>query len=575
MSSQVTVEVEGTFPLKKVVVKTTPAMSLNDVLKSAVEKSGSNASSYSLRHGKTNLDLTLSVRFANLPSGAKLVMSASPASSSSKPAQLARASGVTATDAGVKKANAAAQSTSALATVALQIEDGPRVIRKFNTFETLWDVLKTIELENSELNLTRRLTQPQADAPSSKLPKALQKMSEVARKLASDASQPVYAFPLLILSNKEYSTFDALKSTTLEATGLRGGSNTLIRLLWRIQNDAYWENVKEDVNEAWEPKNVAMVSATQTQQQVLSPAAAMVAATNAAAVSAVPSTTGNELNSQADGLAPMELENPVEVAEPTRADQETEANPAEFDRAIKLYAPPLEGTDGPLNIELPDTFFDLTPKELKQAYAASRSKIASLVEGGALMTQRMREAQDDLRARKYPKTMIRVRFPDRVTLQAAFLSSENVSSLYILISASLAQPSRSYTLYTAPPFNNLAANIESSFWKAGLAPASLVYFKWNDVDVVGSAEYLSTALLELMEPFPLPAGESITELAPEMPGDNMGEEEARQRVAAYAKELREREMDEARREAATRADVVGPAKAAEKKAPKWFKIGKK
>ena len=90
----------------------------------------------------------------------------------------------------------------------------------------------------------------------------------------------------------------------------------------------------------------------------------------------------------------------------------------------------------------------------------------------------MREREEIAKAQKYPKTSIRVRFPDRHTLQLNFLSLESVSVLYEHVQSCLAEASRPFYLYVTPPQRTLDPDL--TFFKASLSPASLVYFGWKE-----------------------------------------------------------------------------------------------
>lgn len=86
-----------------------------------------------------------------------------------------------------------------------------------------------------------------------------------------------------------------------------------------------------------------------------------------------------------------------------------------------------------ITVTLPDSFYDLSAAELKAVLRSSGSATST---DAPLMTKAMRDREASLRRQKYPKTMIRVRFPNRVTFQATFLSSEkgklNESLVYVL-----------------------------------------------------------------------------------------------------------------------------------------------
>lgn len=78
-------------------------------------------------------------------------------------------------------------------------------------------------------------------------------------------------------------------------------------------------------------------------------------------------------------------------------------------------------------VELPDSFFELTQTELKHLLAQSRRQVEKAV-NRPLLTKELREQEQkkqmEIRKTKYPKTRVRVRFPDMVSMEATFLSDE-------------------------------------------------------------------------------------------------------------------------------------------------------
>ncbi|KAJ3192345.1 Tether containing UBX domain for GLUT4, partial [Entophlyctis luteolus] len=483
-------------------------------------------------HGKNILDLSLSVRLANLPSGAKLTLSPATATTNTTPSapQLkSQPVAKTSNDPAMPPAAQQSPARKQVVTIALQIEDGPRVIQKFNILETLWDVLKTIEQENS-LNLTKRESVPPITPPSSNLPKALKSMSETAKNLAAQQAPLIYSFPLLILANKEFSTFSALKGTTLESCGLRGGSNALIRLLWRLDPDIRLINVLSEVDGPWE-----RMADIPNSQQITSPPAANVH--HVADKNLLPSVTPPVPQASTDDKSNLD-------ATTEKADPVTE-------------------------VQLPDSFFELTATELKHAHASARSANKA-AQDAPLMTKAMRDRQDAERAAKWPKTMIRVRFPDRTCLEAAFLSSENVDALFALVDDSVRDQRRKYMLYISPPLQDLVSKRGISFWKAGLAPASMVYFNLTRIPVTGS--FLSDDCLSKIQEFPVPpANEFIQDwlATASEPSQSAASE---MNVEESVDEQGDSRMGESQ---ATGSNYKYDDNPVEKKVPKWFKIGKK
>ncbi|BFZ59798.1 hypothetical protein YB2330_000816 [Saitoella coloradoensis] len=118
MSTNITIILS---PTQKYTTKPSPTSSLNSLLIQACQHLNlpNPPESYLLKYGKTTLDLSLPIRHANLPHGAKIDMIQRPA---------------------------AAGAATALVTIAVQLPDGKRLIKKFPASTSLWDVLKANQL---------------------------------------------------------------------------------------------------------------------------------------------------------------------------------------------------------------------------------------------------------------------------------------------------------------------------------------------------------------------------------------------------------------------------------------------
>ncbi|KAJ3046254.1 Tether containing UBX domain for GLUT4 [Rhizophlyctis rosea] len=546
MASNVTVELEGE-PFRKTVIKTTPAMSLRSIVDTACEKlKVGSADGWGLKHGRNTLDLALSVRFANLAAGAKLTLVRTRASSAGG-GQVA---------------------------IALQTDDGTRLMDKFPTTIKLWDILVHFEKKsNGSLNLTTRTGVPP--------PNEKQKFMKAFLK----PNATVYMMPICIFMNQEYATIEALQVTTLQKAGLTSG-NAVIRLLFRYtdmsledagKEIAKWATVAASASEptVTESKNstastIALTGQSATQSAISEPVKEeslplarheeLRESRPSPPVEAVPSSQiptenvgtsfesehGNAKAEESSYVAmesetssqdaatlsnappeqplpapdpharlpsPMDIDEPptqpTPVSAPAVDSQKLSLGPQTFDRDLKVFHPPKDDS-GPSKIELPDDFFELTSAELKVLVAGSTQR-RTAIEGAPLMTKAMREREDELRRAKYPKTLIRARFPNRLTLQVTFWSGEKVSSLYDAVRESLATPDRAFTLYVTPPFKTLEP--EQTFWKFGLAPATLVYFKWSDGDVSAASPYLSGERMASLQAFPLPESAPTPQLA--------------------------------------------------------------
>lgn len=107
--------------------------------------------------------------------------------------------------------------------------------------------------------------------------------------------------------------------------------------------------------------------------------------------------------------------------------------------------------------ELPDSFFQLTPDELKRAMESAAQERTQLIDR-PLMTESMRQAAALERQAKYPKviffsfirmfdeTVIRLKFGDRIQVQSTFKSDETVEDLYTWVRSILNDVSISFYL---------------------------------------------------------------------------------------------------------------------------------
>ncbi|KAG0351760.1 Tether containing UBX domain for GLUT4 [Podila minutissima] len=201
MASNVTVMLGGQI---KQLVKTTPTMLLRQIANTVCEQQGySEPESYGLKSGRNVLDLSLSIRYANIAPGTKLELVKIPRN----------------------------KGAPTNVDVALQLEDGARFIQTFAITTTLWDILLAFEQSsNGSLNLTRRT----GTRPST----VKNNMIAMGRRLSRGGRQQptlVYMLPVVVLLEREYNTIEKLRGTTLELGGLTSG-NVVIRVLMRYMD---------------------------------------------------------------------------------------------------------------------------------------------------------------------------------------------------------------------------------------------------------------------------------------------------------------------------------------------------
>ncbi|CAG8474650.1 325_t:CDS:2 [Paraglomus occultum] len=529
MASNVVVLCEG----NRQVVKTTPTMALKQIVNTVCTKRKLDPEKYGLKLNKTILDLSLSVRFANLAPGAKL--------------ELVRLN---------------APKVQKEVTVALQLGEEGRFMSKFMPNTSLWDILSQVEKQSPDgsLNITHRTA------------KATQANKSAFKKLIKPDNTLYYQQPVCILSNNEFSTISALKSTTLQSLGLTSG-NILIRVLFRHTNLTLDEAVAEIMATADVGASTAKTSSgATTSSSAHTPIATRIETSTTPLTASprsqqpskstnlsqavrmetteMPPTTANPpaarlqedagttdnlsteieekgrvegggemVEPELSGAKGIEMqgqmkvekketdekkkmdaaateietkgkmvieESDIENKEKTEGvkDKEIgdnmdidEEEPKFFDRNVKVYNPPPANMQI-THIELPDSFYELTPTELKYLIAMQKAKNTAL-ENAVLKTKAVREQEEVARERKYPKTLIRIRFPDRTQLEGSFLSKEPVEELYKFVREAVRTPAREFYLFIAPP-KKVLDDMRISLYKAELSPASIVHFNWSD-----------------------------------------------------------------------------------------------
>ncbi|CAL1540507.1 unnamed protein product [Lymnaea stagnalis] len=92
-----------------------------------------------------------------------------------------------------------------------------------------------------------------------------------------------------------------------------------------------------------------------------------------------------------------------------------------------------------------------------------------------LMTKAMRQSQTEALYDHYDRVVIRVQFPEKLTLQGVFRPREPVAALYSFVKAHIKNEKLSFYLYTSPP-KEVLKDKKSSLAANRLAPAVIVYF---------------------------------------------------------------------------------------------------
>ncbi|TMW63331.1 hypothetical protein Poli38472_002272 [Pythium oligandrum] len=120
------------------------------------------------------------------------------------------------------------------------------------------------------------------------------------------------------------------------------------------------------------------------------------------------------------------------------------------------------------------------PTDAGLVIASMKARRVEMEKANNFRTQAMRELDELKRKRVFQTALIRVQFPDRVTLQAAFHPTETVADVISHVRECLdsEQSQRGFYLYVSPPLQKLAP--EKTLSELSLVPAAHTYLSWTD-----------------------------------------------------------------------------------------------
>nr|CAG4640691.1 EOG090X02H3 [Eulimnadia texana] len=131
----------------------------------------------------------------------------------------------------------------------------------------------------------------------------------------------------------------------------------------------------------------------------------------------------------------------------------------------------------PVEGELADDFFELTVDDLRLLLHDLKKQYTETET--PLLTAEMRRSREERRfheiAARYPTTVLRVQFPDRLTLQIPFQSESTIVSVKETLVEYLEGNLRvdDFYLYTAPP--KKVIDLDADLLRGGLTPSAVVY----------------------------------------------------------------------------------------------------
>ncbi|KAJ2491127.1 hypothetical protein IWW37_002580 [Coemansia sp. RSA 2050] len=555
-------------PGRSVSVKTTPTTTLQAILVSACAGMPKPPSpdSYTLVYNSKPLDLTLPLRFANLPQGAKLTLTPRTRSSPRVPS----------------KQVASPQATTPTATVkvALQLVGSSRIVADFEPSATLWDIIVAAQTSSGRtLNLVNKFrpAEPPVASPLSSEGKSgwgsgfLQTLISAASGSSSPKIQPpqpvtppvaqlwYYQQPVLLLLNKEYATNYDLQHTTLRSLGFTSGS-VMVRFSYRPAKEP---TSLADASGSQLGNAVSPMSETAPAQPLSPPVVAQAQApaieetappANALGIVATPAATPSEPKVGLPILTPSEPKVGLPLLLSTR-------------KVSVLAAPPADAPALSSRIVLPESFYEAGSDDLRILVAVQKARVAESEKG---FSSRVKQEEENRRRHaefkaKHTRTLIRFRFPDQVQVQATFSSHEETAAeLYAFMNQVLARPSLLESLIIQPPAQNLDTLKSETLFDTKLAPAAVVHVKLAGAKV---------PTLEILKPEVAALVEDLKISSPELIDDRTLDISASaETIAASPKKD---DAPQAHLQQPTHATASKAASTGEPKMPKWFLAGQK
>ncbi|RMX57825.1 hypothetical protein pdam_00022691 [Pocillopora damicornis] len=456
-------------------VKVNPTTTLLQVLEEVCRKQSLSSENFSLQHQRKILDDTLPIRYTGLSNNAHLELVASQRS----------------------------KQVQSISTLGLQLESGERLVKEFPSSSSLWDVLSHWDV-NEKSSQQGKIINPFPEEQKS---------------------------PVCIYMTQEIKGENCLRRATLHSLGLTG-KRAVIRLIHRQLVETAAENVempptvKDKTNSASSilqdklPSQDVDQGACRSEQMMID--SAVVTSTTSSAktiiqenLNQVPRNVRRDNIAGARGTCIQDS-----IKEPKRAritppeppfanfkfPEETagmdllqreraDASRKEFlatpcDRQPVAFSEEDPSSPKYHEGEIPDSFFEVTVDDIRVMLRDLKNE-RKQADSAPLMTRAMREVRQESEMYKYDKVVVRIKFPDRLVLQAFFRPMEKVSTLTAFVKSHLEDQNIPFYLYTTPP-KRFLDKPNSTLFENKLYPASVVHFGSQHQ----REHYLSTRLLD-------------------------------------------------------------------------------
>jgi len=452
-------------------ISTTPMKDLNTVKNEACQKFGLNQDQYALKYNNKPVNLSNTIRFANLPQGARL--------------ELVQAS-----------------RSPTVISVALQLpasdkrDLNDRLVEKFASNTSLWEILRQFESsQGSSFNFTQRAI-PEISGGS------------------SGAGRMHYEMPVITVmpDHKEYSSFVDLQKT-LSQLGI-SDSRALLKLSYKnsgtpledamTQISQYFKSA-ETTSSSAHAESSAQASSIPDLEDAAPEATNTVAGETIRAdepdpepmdvdekpveqpalPTSIPAVDGSR--EQTENTPPSSVSTPVSAPVPASAlasSSQASASESPFSRNIQIFAAPTSSTPQAARQNIDDTDFEPTKEQaLAQLAAYQRQSRNTRLLSDKELEQQEAERQEKLKATAERGGVLRVRLPDGAFIQVRILKTDTAAEVYDVVSSCLSVKNEPYDLQyrsrTGQPLK-MERNSKRVFQDLGFSTNELVTFLWGD-----------------------------------------------------------------------------------------------
>ncbi|KAK9888207.1 hypothetical protein WA026_000475 [Henosepilachna vigintioctopunctata] len=153
---------------------------------------------------------------------------------------------------------------------------------------------------------------------------------------------------------------------------------------------------------------------------------------------------------------------------------------------------PLESAESQVIEDPPDDFFNLTVEDAKTILRDIRRNKEEAEKGGPLLTAALRqleESEKQLRKiNKYSVCIIRILFPDRIVLQGVFSPTDSVKTVSEFVAEHLSNINTPFYLYSSPPKKILPE--DKKLIEVDCVPRALLHFGIEDLYKTNQLSFL-------------------------------------------------------------------------------------